>query len=99
MACRSTMQNTDVVAAWSATNRRRAPRYVPSVSSPEGWMPEKTRGTGGDRRRRATGARACSANDTGVMSIGAMSYEVTTPVYEGPFDLLLHLILREQVEL
>ena len=28
-----------------------------------------------------------------------MSYEVTTPVYEGPFDLLLHLILREQVEL
>jgi segregation and condensation protein A len=29
----------------------------------------------------------------------AMSYEVTTPVFEGPFDLLLHLILREQVEL
>ena len=28
-----------------------------------------------------------------------MSYEVTTPVFEGPFDLLLHLILREQVEL
>lgn len=28
-----------------------------------------------------------------------MSYEVTTTVFEGPFDLLLHLILREQVEL
>ncbi len=28
-----------------------------------------------------------------------MSYEVTTPVFEGPFDLLLHLILREQVDL
>jgi segregation and condensation protein A len=28
-----------------------------------------------------------------------MSYDVTTPVYDGPFDLLLHLILREQVEL
>jgi segregation and condensation protein A len=28
-----------------------------------------------------------------------MSVEVTTPVYEGPFDLLLHLILREQVDL
>lgn len=28
-----------------------------------------------------------------------MAYEVTTPVFEGPFDLLLHLILREQVEL
>lgn len=28
-----------------------------------------------------------------------MAYEVTTPVYEGPFDLLLHLILQEEVEL
>jgi segregation and condensation protein A len=28
-----------------------------------------------------------------------MSVDVTTPVYEGPFDLLLHLILREQVDL
>jgi segregation and condensation protein A len=28
-----------------------------------------------------------------------MSYEVHTPVFEGPFDLLLHLILREQVDL
>jgi segregation and condensation protein A len=28
-----------------------------------------------------------------------MPYEVRTPVYEGPFDLLLHLILREEVEL
>ena len=29
----------------------------------------------------------------------AMAYEVATPVFEGPFDLLLHLILREQVDL
>src|SRR5882757_9371595 len=28
-----------------------------------------------------------------------MAYEVTTSVFEGPFDLLLHLILREQVDL
>jgi segregation and condensation protein A len=28
-----------------------------------------------------------------------MSYEVRTPVYEGPLDLLLHLILREEVDL
>lgn len=28
-----------------------------------------------------------------------MGYEVTTPVFEGPFDLLLHLILREQVDI
>jgi segregation and condensation protein A len=28
-----------------------------------------------------------------------VAYEVRTPVFEGPFDLLLHLILREQVDL
>lgn len=28
-----------------------------------------------------------------------MSFEVTTPVFEGPFDLLLHLILSEQVDI
>ena len=28
-----------------------------------------------------------------------MSYEVRTPVFEGPFDLLLHLIVRDQVNL
>ena len=26
-----------------------------------------------------------------------MSFEVATPVYVGPFDLLLHVILKEQV--
>ena len=28
-----------------------------------------------------------------------MAYEVSTPAYSGPFELLLHLILREQVEI
>lgn len=28
-----------------------------------------------------------------------MAYAVATPVFEGPFDLLLHLILREEVDL
>ena len=28
-----------------------------------------------------------------------MSYEVETQVFNGPFDLLLHLILSEEVEL
>ena len=28
-----------------------------------------------------------------------MSYEVSTPQFEGPFDLLLHLILQEKVDL
>ena len=40
-----------------------------------------------------------SRNHTNVISITAMAYEVTTPVFDGPFDLLLHLILREQVDL
>jgi chromatin segregation and condensation protein Rec8/ScpA/Scc1 (kleisin family) len=28
-----------------------------------------------------------------------MSYEVSTSVFEGPFDLLLHLILKQEVDL
>jgi segregation and condensation protein A len=31
--------------------------------------------------------------------MGKMPYAVQTPVFEGPFDLLLHLILSEQVDL
>ncbi len=31
--------------------------------------------------------------------LSGMAYQVQTPVYDGPFDLLLHLILREQVDL
>ena len=34
-----------------------------------------------------------------VSNLFPMAYEVQTPVFEGPFDLLLHLILREQVDL
>jgi segregation and condensation protein A len=37
------------------------------------------------------------AMDRGPVTSG--TYEVQTPVFEGPFDLLLHLILREQVDL
>ena len=28
-----------------------------------------------------------------------MAYEVNTPVFDGPFDLLLHLILKEEVDI
>lgn len=35
----------------------------------------------------------------GLSYSGAMPYEVHTPVFEGPFDLLLHLITKEQVDL
>lgn len=40
--------------------------------------------------------------DTAVIRSGSVvcvPYEVSTPVFEGPFDLLLHLILREEVDL
>jgi segregation and condensation protein A len=33
------------------------------------------------------------------ISITGVPYTVSTPVFEGPFDLLLHLITREQVDL
>ena len=36
-----------------------------------------------------------TAGDT----IVSMAVDVTTPVFEGPFDLLLHLILKEQVDI
>ena len=32
-------------------------------------------------------------------TLALMPYEVSTPVYKGPFDLLLHLITREEVDL
>ena len=32
-------------------------------------------------------------------TLDRMSYAVRTPVFEGPFDLLLHLILKQEVEL
>src|SRR4051812_20452787 len=58
--------------------------------SPVGWMPENTRAmTGHGMRRLVAGPPYC----------GAVPYEVTTPVFEGPFDLLLHLITREQVDI
>ena len=31
-------------------------------------------------------------------NVGAVTYEVRTEVFEGPFDLLLHLVLRSQVD-
>ena len=45
-----------------------------------------------DRRINAASPGAASR-------VPAMPYEVHTPVFDGPFDLLLHLILREQVDL
>ena len=38
-------------------------------------------------------------NNSAVIIIRGMPYAVQTPVFEGPFELLLHLILSEQVDL
>mgnify|MGYP006212794989 FL=1 len=37
--------------------------------------------------------RACSG------TLVQMPYAVSTPVFEGPFDLLLHLILQQEVDI
>ena len=53
--------------------------------------------------RRSAGSRTGSRDAPGphsaVDNIVPMPYAVHTPVFEGPFDLLLHLILSEQVDL
>lgn len=41
----------------------------------------------------------CAGGSPAPSIVDPMPYEVQTPVFEGPFDLLLHLILREQVDL
>jgi segregation and condensation protein A len=46
----------------------------------------------------ATGASGRERETFGSVA-GRMSIDVATPVYEGPFDLLLQLILKEQVDL
>jgi hypothetical protein len=41
----------------------------------------------------------CGARRGPAGILGPVSYAVQTDVYEGPFDLLLHLILRDEVDL
>jgi segregation and condensation protein A len=36
---------------------------------------------------------------SGPVAWSVMAFDVATPVYEGPFDLLLHLILKDQVDI
>src|SRR6266851_5207538 len=79
--------------------------------SPEGCTPEKTRamaGHGTPRSRRAprhsvrdarSGCAGCALRGRAAAILVAMPYEVSTAVFEGPFDLLLHLITREEVDL
>src|SRR5690349_3984082 len=43
--------------------------------------------------------RVTQPKGTRPVALARMAFDVATPVYEGPFDLLLHLILREQVDI
>jgi segregation and condensation protein A len=65
-------------------------------------MPENTRATTGHSTGAGAFALVDSRYDTLVIrpgNLGSVPYEVSTPVFEGPFDLLLHLILKEEVDL
>jgi len=41
----------------------------------------------------------CRSEDTDIGNLWAVSVAVSTPVFDGPFDLLLHLILKDEVDL
>lgn len=60
-----------------------------------GWMPEKERTMAGDRR---AGPSIHREPDRGAYR-SDVAVDVATPVFQGPFDLLLHLILQDQVDL
>src|SRR4051794_21889700 len=87
-AWRSTTQK--MASSWSSAQLRIAPRKFPRWMSPVGWMPEKT---------RAMGRHGMPGFPPPHRYCGLVAYEVTTAVFEGPFDLLLHLITREQVDI
>src|ERR1043165_1563302 len=113
IACRSTTQKIaswrsaagDPAEGWSSTQRRTAPMKLPRCMSPVGWIPENTRATAA----HTTGDVGVSPGHSGGPEVrrshqavgypADMPYEVSTPVFEGPFDLLLHLILKEEVDL
>jgi len=50
-------------------------------------------------RRGPGGAAACSPVLPCPDRLERVGYQVSTPVFEGPFDLLLHLVTRQQVDL
>src|SRR5918998_5072352 len=58
--------------------------------SPVGSTPDRT---------RAMAGMVCGVRREAPGIVAAVSYAVQTDVYEGPFDLLLHLILRDEVDL
>ena len=80
-----------------------APRRGSCRGGSRRWAgcPRSTRGMGRDDYRRV-GRRGPDVRFRGgrrPVRSTPMSYAVRTPVFEGPFDLLLHLILKQEVEL
>ena len=51
------------------------------------------------RSRTDPGSRPVHGEGLAALYGGPVGYDVQTSVYEGPFDMLLHLILRDQVDL
>src|SRR5690606_27756236 len=72
---------------WAGCRRTRAP-----------WEPIVEAAPAGPRTGSGPGDGPRRPGDL-VIIIAPMPYEVQTPVFEGPLDLLLHLILAEQVDL
>ena len=65
-----------------------------------GWIPENTRGIGWRLPAASTKPFGdCAVSEKAGGTVAGMSYEVSTSVFEGPFDLLLHLILKQEVDL
>ena len=67
-------------------------------------MPENTRGMAAETTSGVPAPAIRLLPDvrcrgSGAGTLDPMSYAVRTPVFEGPFDLLLHLILKQEVEL
>ena len=69
--------------------------------SPPKWIDDPLRCPGSRRSpvEKSRDRRINAASPGAASRVPAMPYEVHTPVFDGPFDLLLHLILREQVDL
>ena len=80
---------------------RGARRRSAACTTGPGSAPRGRRvGRGGGRGGGSHGARGyTSIAATHSVVCGPMSFDVDDPVYEGPFDLLLQLILREQVDI
>ena len=75
---------------------------MPSVTGPVGLIPEKTRAIGSWYAQPPPPAPVVCGRGSRAERRGRprlTSYLVHTPVFDGPFDLLLHLITKEQVDL